>query len=149
MFWTLSILHLLQMAEMVYSEANKLMSYITYIVFFSSRLLCGTHIFETTSLNSSNSCSLLIDNKSDCLCIYIYTENFAQSNRLTMPKTCKTLKNYVKLCQNHKGVPVFFFGFAFKRTNLGWILENFAQMCVFTFSTLRSSGRGVKSGSAA
>ena len=54
-------------------------------------------------------------------------------------KTCKNLKNFVKLGQNHEKSACFSC-FAFKRTNFPQIHDNFAQTCVSTSSTFRSSG---------
>ena len=53
-------------------------------------------------------------------------------------KTCKNLKNFVKLCQ-FIFLNAWFSYFAFKSTHCVLILENFAQACVCTSATLRRS----------
>ena len=48
--------------------------------------------------------------------------------------TCESIRNFVKLCQHHRKVPVFS-GFAFKNTNFAQMLKIFAQACVCTSAT--------------
>ena len=53
-------------------------------------------------------------------------------------KTCKNLKDFVKLCQFFLGLLYYF---AFKSTHFAQVLENFSQMCVSTSATFRSSAK--------
>ena len=55
-------------------------------------------------------------------------------------KTCETLRNFAKLCLNHKKCLFFFFCFAFQNTNFVQMFKKLAQTWVCTPATFRSSG---------